>query len=202
MDLETMMASSYDTGFPQFMTQVLEHMDFEDLLKTRLVSNTFYGFLMEKNQRKIWIQAASKVFSMFCQIAYNAKKFPLVRRWRREGWFTEELKNKFQQEWIEVLEKIKQTATVQQIIKICHILRETENPGKFCEAQELPLRSFSMIFEMSKMFIGQDDNLSKQIRKLHVTPSMHACYQSISEKKKTFQSINGRFLPITLNLRK
>ena len=36
MDLEKLMTSSWASGFPQFMTEILEHMDFEDLLKTCL----------------------------------------------------------------------------------------------------------------------------------------------------------------------
>ena len=188
MDLEIMMKSSWASGFPQFMTEILEHMDFEDLLKTRLVSTTFHDFLMNKNQRSIWIQAASKVFLKFFQSAYDIEKCPGMRNSFTQDWFTEKLKNSFQQEWIEVLGKIKETATIPQIIKICHILKEIETPGKFCEEalMKLPLRTDSMIFEMSKMFVGQDDNLSEQILALHVTPSMLWCYyNNLKKKKKT-----------------
>ena len=186
MDLETMMKSSWASGFPQFMTEILEHMDFEDLLKTRLVSTTFHDFLMDQNQKRVWIQAATKVFLKFSQSAYDIEKFPGLRNVFTQDWFTEELKNRFQQEWIEVLEKIKETATIPQIIKICHILKEIENPGKFCEEplMKLPLRTDSMILEMSKMFVGQDDNLSEQIMELHVTPSMLDCYYINLKKRK------------------
>ena len=186
MDLEKLMTSSWASGFPQFMTEILEHMDFEDLLKTRLVSTTFHDFLMNKNQRNIWIQAASKVFLKFFQSAYDIEKCPGVRNVFTQEWFTEKLKNSFQQEWIEVLGKIKETATISQIIKICHILKEIENPGKFCEEalMKLPLRTDSMIFEMSKMFVGQNDNLSEQILALHVTPRMLQCYYDYLRKKK------------------
>ena len=123
MDLETMMTSSWASGFPQFMTEILEHMDFEDLLKTRLLSTTFHKFLMNSNQRDVWIQAASKVFSKFFQSAYDIEKLPATSSVFKQNWFIEELKNRFQQEWIEVLEKIKETATIPQIIKICHLLK-------------------------------------------------------------------------------
>ena len=92
-----------------------------------------------------------------------------MKVWFRQGWFIEGLKNSFQKEWIDVFEKIKETATIPQIIKICHLLKEIKNPGKFCESS-MKL-SYSMTWEMSGMFIDQDCNLSDQIRKLHVTPS-------------------------------
>ena len=171
-----MMTSAWASGFPQFMAEVCKNLEFEELLKTRLVSVTFYNFLMNGNQRSIWIQASSKVFFTFLQNAYDAKKFPLVERWYSQGWFTEDVKNNFQQEWIQVFEKIQETATIHQIIKICHFLRETEKPGKFCES--LWKNSFSMFSEMSEMFIEQDSHLSEQIMRLHVTPSMRACLWS------------------------
>ena len=181
-----MMTSSWASGFPQFMTEILEHMNFEDLLKTRLVSTTFHDFLMNKNQRSIWIQAASKIFLKFYQSAYDIEKFPGLRCVFTQDWFTEELKNRFQQEWIEVLEKIKETATIPQIIKICQILKEIENPGKFCEEtlMKRPLVANSIKFEMSNIFFGQDDNLSKQIMELHVTPSMYHTLILKKEKKE------------------
>ena len=188
-----MMTSSWASGFPQFMTEILEHMDFEDLLKTRLLSTTFHKFLMNNNQRDIWIQAASKVFSKFFQSAYDIEKLPATSSVFKQNWFIEELKNRFQQEWIEVLEKIKETATIPQIIKICHLLKEIENPGKFCEEalMKVPLRTDSMKFEMSKIFVGTNDNLSEEIMKLHVTPSMYECYHnSLTKRKKSSEEIH------------
>ena len=182
MDLEALMTSAWASGFPQFMAEVCNNLEFEELLKTRLVSVTFHNFLMDKNQRSIWIQASSKVFSTFFKNAYD-EKFSMAREWLEQGWFTEDLKNRCQQEWIEVFEKIKETATIPQIIKICHLLREIENPGKFCESSMK--FSFSMFLkEMSGMFIDQDCNLSDQILRLHVTPSMHECIYHTKEKKK------------------
>ena len=118
----------------------------------------------------------AKFFFTFLQNAYDEKQFPLVGRWFSEGWFTEDVKNNFQQEWIQVFEKIQETATIQQIIKICHLLRETEKPGKFCES--LWKNYFSFFSEMSEMFIEQDSHLSEQIMRLPVTPSMSACFRS------------------------
>ena len=60
MDPERMIISAEASGFPKFMREVLKNMDFEDLLKSRLVSMTFYKFLINQNQRKLWIGAASK----------------------------------------------------------------------------------------------------------------------------------------------
>ena len=185
MDLEALMTSAWASGFPQFMAEVCNNLEFEELLKTRLVSVTFHNFLMDKNQRSIWIQASSKVFSTFFKNAYDVK-FPKMREWLKEGWFTEDLKNRCQQEWIEVFEKIKETATIPQIIKICHLLREIENPGKFCESSmKLIPNTFPAMFrEMSGMFIDQDCNLSDQILRLHVTPSMHECIKHTKEKRR------------------
>ena len=183
MDLEALMTSAWASGFPQFMTEVCNNLEFDELLKTRLVSLTFYNFLMDKSQRGIWIQASSKVFSTFAKDAYDTK-FPKMKQWLKEGWFTEDLKNRFQQEWIEVFEKIKETATIPQIIKVCHLLREIENPGKFCESSMKA--TFSMFREMSGMFIDQDCNLSDQILRLHVTPSMHECFYHAKEKRRFY----------------
>ena len=182
MDLEALMTSAWASGFPQFMAEVCNNLEFEELLKTRLVSSTFYNFLMDKNQRSIWIQASSKVFSTFFKDAYDTKKFPMMKLWFRQGWFTKHLKNSFQQDWIEVFEKIKETATIPQIIKICHLLREIENPRKFSESS-MKL-SFSMTWKMSDMFLDKDRQLSEQIRRLHVTPSMHQYFQHAKEKRR------------------
>ena len=74
MDPERMIISAEASGFPQFMREIFKNLDFEDLLKTRLISMTFYKFLMDKNQGKIWIVAASKVFANFLQ--KNIENFP------------------------------------------------------------------------------------------------------------------------------
>ena len=55
-----MIISAEASGFPEFMREALKNLDFEDLLKSRLVSKTFYKFLIDENQRKLWIGAASK----------------------------------------------------------------------------------------------------------------------------------------------
>ena len=182
MDLEALMTSAWASGFPQFMAEVCKNLEFEELLKTRLVSATFYNFLMDKNQRSIWIQASCKVFSTFFTDAYDTEKYPLMKLRFSQGWFTEDLKNSVQQNWIEVFEKIKEVATISQIIKICHLLREIKSPGKFCESW-MKL-SFSMTWEMSFMFIDQDIILAEQIMGLHVTPSMAECLQHAKEKRK------------------
>ena len=193
-----MMTSAWASGFPQFMVEVCKNLEFEELLKTRLVSVTFCNFLMDGNQRSIWIQASSKVFFTFLQNAYDAKKFPCEKRWF--SCFTEDMKNNFQQEWLHVFEKIQETATIQQIIKICHLLGETEKPGKFCEF--VLKNSLSMFSEMSEMFIEQDSHLSEQIRRLHITPSIRACCFSTVKKKKDSNkftyvfSITGCFMLI------
>ena len=76
MDLEALMTSAWASGFPQFMVKVFNDLKFDELLKTRQISVTFYNFLMDKNQRSIWIQASSKVFSIFFKDAYDIKKIP------------------------------------------------------------------------------------------------------------------------------
>ena len=152
MDLEAMIASSSASGFPQLMAEVCKNLKFEELLKTRLVSVTFYNFLMDKNQRSIWIQASSKIFSIFLKDAFIEEKFPVVNYS-----FRKDMKI-FEQEWIEDFEKIQETATVQKIIKLCHLLRETENPGKFCESSK-NTDPLSMLREMRNIFKDQDGHL-------------------------------------------
>ena len=174
MDLEAMITSAWASGFPQFMVEVCKNLEFEELLKTRLVSVTFYNFLMDKNQRSIWIQASNKVFSTFLKDAFIEEKFPVVNYS-----FSKDM-NIFEQEWIEVFEKVQETATVPEIIKFCHLLRETENPGKFCESSK-NTDPLSMLCEMSNIFkeqdaawqdTWQDGHLFKQIRQLLVTAKM------------------------------
>ena len=111
MDLEIMITSSSSSGFPQYMREVCKNLEFEELLKTRLVSVTFYNFLIDKNQRSVWIQASSKVFSTFLKDAFIEEKFPVVNYGYRKDM------NIFEQEWIEVFEKIQETATISEIIK-------------------------------------------------------------------------------------
>ena len=104
MDPERMIRSAEASGFPHFMRETFKNLDFEDLLKTRLISMIFYKFLMNKNQRKIWIEAASKVFANVLQ--KNVEKFPdflQVCFWNTES---------FQQKCIEVFEKVKEIATI------------------------------------------------------------------------------------------
>ena len=52
MDPERMIISAEASGFPEFMREALKNMDFEDLLKSRLVSMTFYKFLTDKKQNQ------------------------------------------------------------------------------------------------------------------------------------------------------
>ena len=136
MDPERMIRSAEASGFPHFMRETFKNLDFEDLLKTRLISMIFYKFLMNKNQRKIWIEAASKVFANVLQ--KNVEKFPdflQVCFWNTES---------FQQKCIEVFEKVKEIATIPEIIKTCYLLREIENPRK--------IRKSSMSMQMSLIF--------------------------------------------------
>ena len=147
MDPEMMMQSDWASGFPQFMMEALEHLDFEDLLKTRLVSKGFYDFLMEEKQRKIWIQACTKILSSIFQKIYDAKTLVLYRREK-----TDNIK-----QWINLFESIKKAATIPQIVRICHLLRKSEALIPF----HFPL---SMISEISRMF----PNLSEQIPSLNL----------------------------------
>ena len=133
---------------------------------------------MDKNQRSIWIQASNKVFSIFIQDAFNLEKFP-CENFRR----THDMEINYQQKWIEVFEKIKETATIPEMIKFCHFLRETEKPGKSS-------RPLTKIHEMSCIFKEQDGHLTKKIRKLCVTPKMLSCY--------SLNSINLHHLEIFL----
>ena len=151
-----MMTSAAASGFPQFMREVFENLDFEDLLKTRLTSMTFYQFLMDKNQRRIWMRASSKVLSNFLRYTYDLERFPAFQNW------TVGQINDFQLKWIKVFEKIKEVATIPQFIKICNFLKETETPGKFCEKSMFSI--ISIILEMSEVF--EDNLLSQQVKEL------------------------------------
>ena len=169
-----MMQSDWASGFPQFMMEALEHLDFEDLLKTRLVSTGFYDFLMEEKQRKIWIQACTKILSsIFQKLAKTLVSYSNVLEARRQlarrlstslrDWrgMTDNL-----QQWINLFESIKEAATIPQIVRVCHLLRKSE---------ALPFHfPLSMISEISRMF----PNLSEQI------PSFNPhLYYFVSEQK-------------------
>ena len=151
-----MMTSAAASGFPQFMREVFENLDFEDLLKSRTISVTFFQFLMDENQRGIWIRASSKVFSIFLNYTYDLERFPVLQTW------TVGQINGFQQKWIEIFEKIKEVATIPQFIKICNFLRKTETPGEFCETSMFSI--ISRILKLSKVF--EDTILSQQIKEI------------------------------------
>ena len=152
MDPEKMMQSNWASGLPQFMMEALEHLDFEDLLKNRLVSTVFYDFLMEEKQRKIWIQACSKILTSIFQKIGDSKTELLCRRGKTENGCHENI-----QKWIDLFEKIKETATIPQIVRVCHLLRRSEALIPF----HFPL---SMISEISRMF----PSLSEQIPSLNL----------------------------------
>ena len=158
MDPEMMMQSDWASGFPQFMMEALEHLEFEDLLKTRLVSKGFYDFLMDEKQRKIWIQACTKILSSIFQKIHDAKTLVLCRRGK-----TENIK-----QWIDLFESIKKAATIPQIVRICHLLRKSEALIPF----HFPL---SMISEISRMF----PSLSEQIPSLN----LHFYYFGLQKRR-------------------
>ena len=175
-----MITSSSASGFPQFMAELCKNLDFEELMNTRLVSMTFRNFLMDKNQRSVWIQASNKVFSIFIQDAFNLEKFPCVN-------FTSRVskESSYKKKWIEVFEKIKVTATIPQLIKICLIIRETEIPLRNSVNQEFSRKHpLSILHEMSNIFKEQDGHLFEQIGGLSVTPKMLFYYSQALDKKK------------------
>ena len=180
MDPEMMMQSDWASGFPQFMMEALEHLDFEDLLKTRLVSTGFYDFLMEEKQRKIWIQACTKILSsIFQKLAKTWVSYSNVLEARRQlarrlstslrDWrgMTDNL-----QQWINLFESIKEAATIPQIVRVCHLLRKSEALIPF----HFPL---SMISEISRMF----PNLSEQIPSFNPLNDRLPLYYFVSEQK-------------------
>ena len=163
-----MISSAEASGFPQFMRKVLNSLNFEDLLITRLISMTFYKFLMDKNQRKIWVGAASKVFANVLQKTYYVENFPDFLRVYFWNTNFEELKNSLNQKWIEVFKKVKvkEIAKIPEIIKICHLLRDIENPRKIHKSS---MSNLSM--QMSVIF-SNNSELPKLM--VSVTPNMWA----------------------------
>ena len=166
MDPEGMISSSEASGFPEFMRKVLKNLDFEDLLKIRLISITFYKFMMDKNQRKIWIGAASKVFANVLQKTYCVENFPEFLRVYFWNTNFEELRKSFHQKWIEIFEKVKvkEIAKIPEIIKICHLLRDIENPRKIHKYSMSNLSMhISLIFsnnpELPKLMVSVTPNM-------------------------------------------
>ena len=163
-----MISSSEASGFPEFMRKVLKNLDFEDLLKVRLISMTFYKFLMEKNQRKIWVRAASKIFANVLQKTYCVENFPDFLRVYFWNTNFEELRKSFHQKWIEVFVKVKvkEIAKIPEIIKICHLLIDIENPRK--------IHKFSMSNLSMQMSLIFSNNLELPKLMVSVTPNMWA----------------------------
>ena len=60
MDLELLISSNSASGFQEIMTEILSSLNFDELLRMRLVSQTLYQFLMENKQ--VWIQVFTKSY--------------------------------------------------------------------------------------------------------------------------------------------
>ena len=85
-------------------------------------------------------------------------------------WNIEEMiGNDFQQKWIEVFEKVKEIATIPEIIKICHLLREIEKPRKIQRGSNILKSSLTM--QMSLIF---SNNLELHKLMISITPNMWA----------------------------
>ena len=120
------------------------------------------GFKTRKTQvnSALGHKNVNKVFAKFLQKKVeNFPDFLAVFFWNIE----EMIGNDFQQKWIAVFEKVKEIATIPEIIKICHLLREIEKPRK--------IRKSSMTIQMSLIF---SNNLELHKLMVSITSNMWA----------------------------
>ena len=107
-----------------------------------------------------------KSLQIFCKKKVeNFPNFLAVFFWNIE----EMIGNDFQQKWIEVFEKVKENATIPEIIKICHLLREIEKPRKIQRGSNI--RKSSLTMQMSLIF---SNNLELHKLMVSITSNMWA----------------------------
>ena len=126
------------------------------------------GFKTRKTQvnSALGHKNVNKVFAKFLQKKVeNFPDFLAVFFWNIE----EMIGNDFQQRWIEVFEKVKEMATIPEIIKICHLLREIEKPRKIQRGSNI--RKSSLTMQMSLIF---SNNLELHKLMVSITSNMWA----------------------------
>ena len=126
MDLQSLMGEDPASGFPQIIGQILSNLDFESLIACRAVNRTWKNFLEEKSQRFIWISAIDKDRKKYLDKHVNPEL-------SMENPISEEERKAHYEEWMKVLETVKEIATIRQMIIICPLMKETkETIESFC----------------------------------------------------------------------
>ena len=123
MDLQSLMGEDPASGFPQIIGQILSNLDFDSLIACRAVNRTWKNFLEEESQRYIWIRAIDKDRKKYLDKHVNPElsmEYPI----------SEEERKAHYEEWMEVLETVKEIATIRQMIIICPLMKETEETIK------------------------------------------------------------------------
>ena len=121
MDLQSLMGEDPASGFPQIIGQILSNLDFESLIACRAVNRTWKNFLEEKSQRFIWIRAINKNRKKYLDKLVDPELYASM-----ENTISEEDRKAHYEEWMKVLEAVKETGTIRQMIIICHWMKETE----------------------------------------------------------------------------
>ena len=121
-----MISSDPASGFPQIMKDIFRTFDIDDLLSSRLVSKTFYDCLME--DKLYWNLAFTKIYSIALENNGDVE-FPdfLETSFQTK----EEMRNGFNKKWLDAFNKIKEKATIQQVIQLCHFMKTPENYANF-----------------------------------------------------------------------
>ena len=156
MDLELFINSHPASGFQEIMTEILSSLNFEDLLKIRLVSSSFEQFLM--NDRKVWERVSSRTFSNV--LDKTEVRFPhrlMENLMTRVKHFEtkEEMVISFQKQWTDVFDKIKTSATIPRLMNFCKFLQTQDDYLKIhSEIKSLMrLGGYPEIPEMSHMWL-------------------------------------------------
>ena len=142
MDLELLINSNSASGFQEIITEILSSLNFQDLLKIRLVSSSFEQFLM--NDKKVWNRVSSKTFSNLLDKT-DTVRFPnrlMENVMTKVKYFEtkEEMVNYFKNQWTEVFDKIKILASIPRLMNICKYLQTQDDYSKIrCEIKSLML---------------------------------------------------------------
>ena len=78
-------------------------------------------------EKLYWNLAFTKIFSI--ALKKNDIEFPDFLQSSFQT--TEEMKDSFNQKWLDVFSEIKEKASVEKLIQLCHLMKNPENYAKF-----------------------------------------------------------------------
>lgn len=154
--LEAMMTSADVTGWPAIVRQIVNKIDFDTLLKCREVSTAFKYFL--DNNRNVWIDILDRVRHEYLdKLLLEGVPEPTCRY--VSAMSPEEVKNDHKS-WMVVLEKIKRNGTIEDIILIIQLMKQSkamiDSFRTFCPIENI--FSFFGTADEGEEFIGFEES--------------------------------------------